>query len=246
MVFNNQFAVNHYQYRPDYYGLLLRYCLERDLIQDKVVGDIGCGTGRLAQIVAPVAKQLYAVEPSVSMFEKCKTKCAGYDNIIFLNQTMEKSGILDHTLDTIVFAQSFHLMDAKSTERECRRTAKKFGKVVLSWYQKKIDITGFYEKHHQIFCDCCTTYPRIGSEVITCETFDRHFQKLLCFDMIPFEQVYTRQDYLGLCLSADYSPTPTSEKYQIFLEKLNHLFQEFQKDGVLHLPYTLKIFVGSI
>jgi ubiquinone/menaquinone biosynthesis C-methylase UbiE len=65
------------------------------LAKDAIGFDMGCGTGRWAEIVASRVKLLHCIDPSVAL-DVAKVKLKNYDNCVFHNATTDSVNI-DHS-----------------------------------------------------------------------------------------------------------------------------------------------------
>lgn len=73
-----------------------------------VVGDLGCGTGQLTQLVAPMVSQVVAVDASAAMIRSARARLAGASNVQIRRGDLEElpieTGSLDVALLVLVLA----------------------------------------------------------------------------------------------------------------------------------------------
>jgi len=73
---------------------------------DAVVGDLGCGTGRTSERLAPFAKSVHAVDTSAAMIQAAESRLAGLGNVRIQRGVLEDlpldSGCLDVALLSLV------------------------------------------------------------------------------------------------------------------------------------------------
>jgi ubiquinone/menaquinone biosynthesis C-methylase UbiE len=70
-----------------------------NLVSDKSIGfDMGCGSGRWAQFVAPNVGQLSCIDPS-SAIEVAKKNLSSFSNIKYLNETSDNCSLSDNSQD---------------------------------------------------------------------------------------------------------------------------------------------------
>jgi SAM-dependent methyltransferase len=100
--------------------------------KDKVVIDIGAGTGRLAFLVAPVASTVYAVEPVTNLrrFLWEKREELGFDNVFPLDGTITQIPLPDDFAD-IVMSGHVYGDDPAAEYHEMVRVTRNGGLVIL-------------------------------------------------------------------------------------------------------------------
>ena len=60
-------AKDYVKFRPTYPHEFINYLIKDLKIKDKVVADIGSGTGKLTELIVDKVKTIYAVEPNKDM-----------------------------------------------------------------------------------------------------------------------------------------------------------------------------------
>jgi ubiquinone/menaquinone biosynthesis C-methylase UbiE len=71
------------------------------------VVDIGCGTGRIARMVAPLARSVALVEPAIAMLDVARTHLADQAHCAFHNASADALPLLDDSVDVAVAAWVF-------------------------------------------------------------------------------------------------------------------------------------------
>lgn len=74
----------------------------------QVVGDLGCGTGQLAEVMAPFVRQVVAVDESSAMLKAAKARLAALDNVELRAGSIEELPIDAATLDVAVLSLVLH------------------------------------------------------------------------------------------------------------------------------------------
>lgn len=82
------------------------------LDRNAVVGDLGCGTGQLAEAMAPFVRQVIAVDESASMLRAARARLQSADNVEVHQGTLEALPIEGATLDVAILSLVLHYVAA--------------------------------------------------------------------------------------------------------------------------------------
>lgn len=75
---------------------------------DWTVGDLGCGSGPVAEALAPWVGRVIAVDESEAMLETAGTRVAGFDNVELRRGELESLPLEDGTLDAATLVLVLH------------------------------------------------------------------------------------------------------------------------------------------
>jgi ArsR family transcriptional regulator len=100
---------------------------------EQTVGDLGCGTGQLAEVVAPFVKQVIAVDESPAMLKAARARLGSLENVELRAGSIESLPVEDATLDVAILSLVLHFVaDPAAVLAEVRRTlAPRGGKLLL-------------------------------------------------------------------------------------------------------------------
>ena len=102
------------------------------LDQNATIGDLGCGTGILSEILAPFTGRLIAVDTSAGMLEAARLRLAEHSNVEVRPGRLEALPIDDGELDVAaLFLTLHHVADPRRVLVEAARAVKDGGKVVV-------------------------------------------------------------------------------------------------------------------
>jgi ubiquinone/menaquinone biosynthesis C-methylase UbiE len=105
-------------------------------IENKVVGDLGCGTGFISLGLATQNPNIiFSVDQSINMLKELKKESIkqGYKNIYPVKSSLDELAIFDESLDVITINMALHhVVNAEKAINEMYRVLKKGGKVVIS------------------------------------------------------------------------------------------------------------------
>jgi ArsR family transcriptional regulator len=96
------------------------------------VADLGCGTGQLAEAVAPFVKRVIAVDESAAMLKSARSRLGALPNVEVRHGAVESLPIDDGALDIAVLSLVLHYVaDPTAALTEIRRTLRKKGARLL-------------------------------------------------------------------------------------------------------------------
>lgn len=98
--------------------------------ENKIVVDVGCGTGNLTRFLAGKAERVIGIDKPELIEKASGTDIP--DNVVFLEGSAQKLPLHSNSADIIIFFASFHHIPANEMSHavsECRRVLKKRGLV---------------------------------------------------------------------------------------------------------------------
>ena len=102
------------------------------LDESAVVADLGCGTGQVAETLAPFVGQVIGVDASQSMLKGAKKRLVKHDNVDLRAGTLETLPIGDGGLDAaMMFLVLHHVPDPARCVAEAFRALKPGGRLVV-------------------------------------------------------------------------------------------------------------------
>lgn len=97
-----------------------------------VVADIGCGTGNVAEILAPCVKEIIAVDPSEPMLRAARKRLSDIQNVRFVHGSLSELPLDDATADAATLVLVLHhVSDALGALRQVRRILKPDGRILI-------------------------------------------------------------------------------------------------------------------
>ena len=97
-----------------------------------VVGDLGCGTGRTSEMLAPFVREVVAVDGSSAMLESARARLGAEARVVLRQGDLENLPITDQSLDLAVLLLTLHhVPDPGLVLREARRVLKPGGRFLL-------------------------------------------------------------------------------------------------------------------
>ncbi|HVS15016.1 MAG TPA: metalloregulator ArsR/SmtB family transcription factor [Thermoanaerobaculia bacterium] len=97
-----------------------------------VVGDLGCGTGRFSERLAPFAARVLAVDGSAAMLRAAQARLGRFDNVEVREGALERLPIADGELDVAaIYLALHHVADPRAALAEATRTLKEGGRLLV-------------------------------------------------------------------------------------------------------------------
>jgi ubiquinone/menaquinone biosynthesis C-methylase UbiE len=122
--------------RSEYFEERLKYkLLSLHNIKDKIVADLGCGTGFVSLALANEANMVFSVDNSVNMLKELKTTAVKRElkNVYPIKSSLDDLALFDESLDGVYINMALHhIKDAEKAVQEMGRVLKSGGTVVIS------------------------------------------------------------------------------------------------------------------
>jgi ArsR family transcriptional regulator len=98
-----------------------------------IVGDLGCGTGQVSELVAPFVSRVVAVDASREMLQAARARLRGVDNVDVRRGALEHLPIDDGQLDAaMIFLVLHHVADPGLVLAEAARVVRPGGRVLVA------------------------------------------------------------------------------------------------------------------
>ena len=136
-----KFDYHRYWDKRQYEDGAERVALNKLLVHIKnknLIGDLGCGFGRLATLYGPLFKKCILVDPSQQMLDQAKNHCQKISNIEFKQGSLESLPLPDDFLDTALIVRTLHhLPKLEKAFQEVARVIKPHGYLILEYPNKR-------------------------------------------------------------------------------------------------------------
>lgn len=122
-------AEDYSKFRPHYPPEMLEYIVSFVKSRDCAL-DVATGNGQVAAALAGYFKKVYATDISKNQLENAIKK----DNIIYQQESAERTGFADGMFDLITVAQAIHWFDFDAFYKEVHRILKPGGVIAIMGY----------------------------------------------------------------------------------------------------------------
>jgi SAM-dependent methyltransferase len=238
---------NYVKYRPSYPATIITLLeSECGLTSEKVIADIGSGTGFMSELFLKHGNNVLGVEPNAGMRLAGERLLARQPSFVSVNATAEATTLADNSIDLIVAGQAFHWFDRAAAKVEFQRILRPNGWVVLVWNGFRVETSAVVRGYQELLEQYGTDYKEVSREVESCdiETFfsPRKYRRV----HFPFKQIFDFEGLRGRLLSASYAPQPIDPRYEQMIEDLRGIFENNQQDGKVDFDYETVVYYGQL
>ncbi len=121
------------RHRAELFGADLdRWILPAVLPPNAVVADLGCGTGKLAEAIAPFAHQLVGVDASEAMIQSAQDRLQRFDNVDLRHAELESIPLQTESVDLALLVLVLHYVaKPQAVLDEARRILRPSGRLII-------------------------------------------------------------------------------------------------------------------
>jgi SAM-dependent methyltransferase len=197
------------------------------------VVDLGAGTGKLTRSLAALGHHVVAVEPLGEMLDQLRTAVPGVTAVVGSAESMP---LPDGSADVVACAQAFHWFDHGPALAEIARVLRPGGRIALVWNVRDERVPWVSELSDAMV-------GRTGVDRGATEPIERSG---LYGDVerATFEhtQDVDREALRALVLSRSFCAVLPEEERAPILGRVERLFDEHARNGLLTLPYLVECF----
>lgn len=211
---------------------------------DTIIADIGSGTGILSKQLLELGCTVYAVEPNDAMRLCAEQTLGSISQFVSINATAENTTLLEHSVDIVVAAQSFHWFSMDAFRAECQRVLHQDGLVMLVW-NMRVQNNEIVKKNKEICQKYCPLFRGFSGNIQEqSEKIHRFFKGSYEKKSYPNSLHYTKEQFIERNLSSSYSLAEKDTHYQAYNRALAALFNQYAKNDTICMPYETVCYVG--
>jgi SAM-dependent methyltransferase len=238
---------NYIRYRPGYPDELLDFLKsECGLRSDSVIGDIGSGTGILAEKFLARGNPVFGVEPNQPMRAAAERLLKRYSAFTSIEGTAEATNLKKESVDFITAGQAFHWFDREKARAEFIRVLRPGGWVVLVWNDRRTDSTPFLGAYENLLLDYSTDYEQVNHKRMNGKIMREFFRAEPGYKAFPTSQHFDYAALEGRLLSSSYVPAEGQPRYPEMLSALKRVYEAHQKDSRVTFEYDTVVFYGHL
>ncbi|MCB9896727.1 MAG: class I SAM-dependent methyltransferase [Planctomycetes bacterium] len=215
-----------------------------------VVADVGCGTGKLAEILLTAGMRVIGVEPNTSMRASAAHVLGDAPLFAQVAGTAERTGLSDACVDVVTAGQAFHWFDVEAARREFARILRPGGRVVLVWNSRtRRDghaCTPFLREYEALLCRHVDEYARLSSRSHGLENVERFFARgelePVCLEN---PQHLDWDTFAGRVRSSSYVPRG-GPVFDALLRDVRQSFRMYAVDGRVDASLQTWVFAGHV
>src|SRR5258707_1812065 len=221
------------RYRTRYPDALIAILEKRcGLERERLVVDIGAGTGMLAELFREYGNDVVAIEPNDDMRAACERLATAWRGLTVKKATAEATELEEASVDLIAVGRAFHWFDVERTKVEFERILRPQGWVVLVSNSRVRDDSPVSLAYEALLREHGTDYAANRERYEIAPKIDAFFAGGELFrEEIYGEQRLTLEELVGQTQSLSVAPAPGHEKYEGMQSVLRRFFSKGGQDG---------------
>ncbi len=208
---------NYIKYRPSYPKKIIHLLEENcGFNKDKVVADIGAGTGILTKLFLDNDNQVFGVEPNKEMREAAERLLQEYTNFTSIDASAENTELKPNLMDFVVAGQSFHWFEIEKVKEEFKRILNPEGWIVLIWNVRKTNQSGFMKAYENLLLNHALEYQTVSHKNISIDIIGNFF-KPGSFKLETYvnDGIFNFEGLKGRLLSSSFAPKENESGYKL-------------------------------
>lgn len=241
---------DYVQSRPDYpaavFAHLAQVLAEQPVAaQDRVVADVGAGTGLFTADLLPLAGRVWAVEPNAPMRAAGDAHCGAHPAYRSLAGSAEATGLADASVHLVTAAQTAHWWDLARARAECQRVLVPGGSVALVW-NLRLASDPLHQALDAVFARFGGPRREAMQEDLIEDLAPAFFPGPCSAPEWPHAHVLDEAGLLALAFSRSYMPVRDSVEGQAAAQALRAVFASLSQAGGVSVRYTTRAWIGRV
>jgi len=233
------------KYRPTYpIGVLLALKREIGFDRERVVADIGSGTGILSELFLEAGNRVYCVEPNEDMRRAAEERLKRYaPRYVSVEGTAEATHLKGGSTDLVAVGQALHWFDGEGARAEFARILGKKGYVAIVYNNRRGEggVEKAYGKVIDRFGKNRAAIPEVD-DVYVERFLNGEFKKFV----MPNSQTLDLQGMLGRLASASYMPPQDDRRWVEIEKEVRRILAAHGNNGTVTLHYDTTLYLGTV
>lgn len=235
-------ADDYVKYRPSYPLEVIDLLKSKfDLRTEKIIVDVGSGTGISSELFLKNGNVVYGVEPNDKMRSEAEKQLSQYKNYISIKGTSNETTLPSKTADFIIAAQAFHWFEPNSTRLEFKRILRDNGIVVILFNDRATKGTLFAEQYETLLNEFGSDYKQVKHKNVG-EKRHRDFLGDYQEFHFPYFQDFNFEGLLGRLKSSSYVPKEGAPRFAEMVSVLQKIFDENSRNGQVRMEYDTQVY----
>lgn len=236
---------DYVKYRPGYPIEIIDFLQSKfGLSPDKIIADVGAGTGISAELFLNSGYEVFAVEPNMEMREKAIELLGHLPAFHAVNGTAENTQLETDSIDAVVAGQAFHWFDRDAARSEFSRILKPKGLVVLIWNERKTK-SAFEVAYDELIIKHGKDYVKVDHRNIDEIKIGAFYApESFSYHLFQNKQVFDFDGLQGRLFSSSYMPARGENGYEAMVTDLKQLFEDYKEDNSITINYDTKVYIG--
>ncbi len=238
---------DYVRFRPSYpQALVERLTSLCRLGPDRVVADIGAGTGIFTRLLLETGARVFAVEPNAAMRAAAEADSAKDARFESVDGSAESTTLPDASVDLITAVQAFHWFKPHEARLEFARIQRPGGLVALIWNQRRE--TAFNRDYEAMLERFAPDYRLVRERDRAAESRVRAFFEPTpaTFESFSNAQVLDQAGVEGRLASSSYAPRAGDPVHPEILRELRAIFARHEHDGQVRIDYDTVLWHGDL
>lgn len=238
----SQKADDYNKYRPKYPEELRELLVnELNLTPEKLVADIGSGTGISSEIFLDCGNMVFAVEPNEAMREMAEQNFDLEENFVSVNGTAENTELNDGSIDLIFSGTAFHWFDLEKTKKEFYRILKPGGNIMISWISRDMD-DELQQETEAVFNKYTEDITSVEKQKDGYKVEEFFAPKKVQHRTFPHSQTFEWEQFLGRLRSSSYYPEESDKDFDAITADMKAVFEKFEENGTVEFKYKTEVY----
>ena len=232
--------------RPRYPQELIQVLkVEARFSMDRVVADIGSGTGILSELFLENGNLVYCVEPNGDMRRVAEERLRRHaPRFVSVDGRAESTNLWSESVDLVTVGQALHWFDLGRARAEFVRIVRRGGRIAVVYNHRREKgrveeaYAGLLRRHERDRA----AVPDVDDAYVARFFEKGGFGKYV----MPNSQALDLEGLLGRLASASYMPPRESEEWAKVEEDASGMIREYGSGGTVVLHYDTVMYLGRI